>query len=143
MSSDAPCSMSRQILAFVSPTLYCEFSLRDHVYRLSNRPAHSYIVHSAFAIMCPLHFLFLLIQSKHSPRAIFRGLYACLCEHIAPTIFDRPGAFPTWGFVRLGVILSISIAIPALLWFVAVTQAPLVVLSSVTLYLPHAYCPDS
>lgn len=84
-----------------------------------------YIVHSAFAIMCPLHFFFLLIQSKHSPRAIYRGLYVSLCEHIAPTIFDTPGAFPAWGFVRLGVILSISIAIPALLWFVAVTQAPL------------------
>lgn len=80
--------------------------------------------------MCPLHFLFLTITSKKSPRAIHRGLYVALTEHIAPTIFDIPLSFPAWGFVRLIVILAVSIAIPALLWFIAVTQAPYVTPSS-------------
>ncbi|GJE86146.1 hypothetical protein PsYK624_022260 [Phanerochaete sordida] len=84
-----------------------------------------YIVHSAFAIMCPLHFLFLMIKSKASPRALYRGLYVSLCTHISPTAFDSPASFPIWGFVRLGTILAITIAIPALLWFIAVTLAPL------------------
>ncbi|EKM61070.1 uncharacterized protein PHACADRAFT_247425 [Phanerochaete carnosa HHB-10118-sp] len=84
-----------------------------------------YIVHSAFAIMWPLHFLFLVISSKDSPRAIIRGLYVSLAEHIAPTVFDSPASFPIWGSLRLVVILSLFVSVPALLWFVAITQAPL------------------
>jgi hypothetical protein len=86
----------------------------------------SYIVHSAFAIMCPLHFLFLMITSKDSLRATYKGLYFALTEHISATRFDQPREFPLWGFIFLVVILAISIAVPALLWFVAVTLAPYV-----------------
>lgn len=94
----------------------------------------SYIVHSAFMIMCPLHFLFLSITSKESPRAFYHGLRLALAEHITPSFFDQPGMFPTWGFIRLSVCLALAIAVPALLWFVAITYAPYVPLD----YLPHS-----
>ena len=45
-------------------------------------------------------------------------------QHVAPMRFDKAPAFPVWGFTRLVVILAIAMAIPALLWFVAVTFAP-------------------
>ena len=89
---------------------------------------NSYIVHSAFAIICPIHFLYLTFTSSDSPRSIYRGLHLALSEQISATRFDRPLSFPTWGFIRLSTILAISVAIPALLWFIAVTLAPCVYL---------------
>ncbi|KIP03972.1 hypothetical protein PHLGIDRAFT_94162 [Phlebiopsis gigantea 11061_1 CR5-6] len=84
-----------------------------------------YIVHSAFAIIFPLHFFYLTITSSASPRSIYAGLHLALSEHISSTRFDRPLKFPTWGFIRLSTILAVSVAIPGLLWFIAVTLAPL------------------
>lgn len=89
----------------------------------------SYIVHSAFAIIFPLHFFYLTITSSASPRSIYAGLHLALSEHISYTRFDRPLKFPTWGFIRLSTILAVSVAIPGLLWFIAVTLAPYVYLT--------------
>lgn len=121
-------SMSRQISGSGSPILYC----MSNAYLLyapttvTNLRNGSYTVHCAFAIMCPLNFLFLMAKSSDSPRSIYNGLRFALTEHISATRFDKPLSFPVWGFVRLAVILAVSISIPALLWFIAITLAPYV-----------------
>ena len=74
--------------------------------------------------MFPLHFLYLVLFTKDEPRAIWAGLCYALKQHVGPMRFDRAPAFPTWGFTRLVTILAIAMAIPALLWFIAVAFAP-------------------
>ncbi|KAJ3558818.1 hypothetical protein NM688_g698 [Phlebia brevispora] len=84
-----------------------------------------YVVHCSFSIMFPLHLIYLAVFSKQSLRPVWAGLLHALKEHIAATRFDKMSAFPTWGFLRLAIILSVAMSVPALLWFVAVTLAPL------------------
>ena len=84
----------------------------------------SYLVHSSFAIMYPLHLLYLMLFSRHELRPLWAGLRHALKQHVIPMRFDHTPAFPIWGFARLVVILTIAMAIPALLWFIAVTYAP-------------------
>lgn len=74
--------------------------------------------------MFPLHYLYLIIVRKHPSAALNRGLRHALQKHVAPTRLDDTNSFPTWGFTRLVTLLSIAVALPALLWFVAVTLAP-------------------
>lgn len=71
-----------------------------------------------------------MAKSSDSPRSIYNGLRFALTEHISATRFDKHLSFPIWGFVRLAVILAVSIAVPALLWFIAITLAPYVHLHS-------------
>jgi len=84
-----------------------------------------YCVHSSFFVMFPLHYLYLVVVAKESPTALNRGLYHTLKKHISPSLLDKGNDFPKWGLIRLVVILSIAVAMPALLWFIAVTLAPL------------------
>ncbi|OBZ79182.1 hypothetical protein A0H81_01091 [Grifola frondosa] len=85
-----------------------------------------YIVHSSFVVMFPLHFLYLLLFSKNSPRAIWAGLMFAMKRHLSPTdvsAYPQP-KFPTWRFVRLLLYLTVGMTVPSLLWFVAVSLAP-------------------
>ncbi len=74
--------------------------------------------------MFPLHYVYLLLFSSMSARAIWDSLVFSLKRHIAYTILDKPTSFPAWGFVRLAFLMTIMMSIPALLWFIAITMAP-------------------
>ena len=74
--------------------------------------------------MFPLHIFYLVVFKKQPLPALWAGLRRALEEHIAPTRLDRLSSFPRWGFIRLVVILTITMSVPALLWFIAVALAP-------------------
>lgn len=74
--------------------------------------------------MFPLHLLYLVVFLGHEPRLLWDGLRHALKQHIIPMRFDRSPAFPFWGFTRLVTIFTIAMAVPALLWFIAVAYAP-------------------
>lgn len=74
--------------------------------------------------MFPLHFLYLAVFTKEAPSAVWAGLLYALNQHIVPTRFDKAYTFPRWGFLRLATILAMAMAVPALLWFIAVMLAP-------------------
>jgi len=89
-----------------------------------------YFVHSFFSMIFPAHFLYLTFASKHSPKALWRGLMHALKTHVPPisshvdhVTLHRP--FPTGGFVRLVLLLTAGMSVPGLCWFIAVTLAPL------------------
>ncbi|KAI0692772.1 hypothetical protein BC835DRAFT_1356036 [Cytidiella melzeri] len=84
-----------------------------------------YCVHSAFLVLFPLHYLFLITVRKESPTALTSGLRHALIKHVSPMSLDKAEAFPVCGFTRLIVVLTIFVSMPALLWFIAVTLAPL------------------
>lgn len=109
----------------------------DHVpFPLSFGETHpfnriSYFVHSFFSIIFPAHFLYLLLTTKHTPGALWRGLMHAMKTHIPRT--HTPGdrvtlrrPFPMKGFTTLVLLLTAGVTVPALCWFVAVTLAPYV-----------------
>lgn len=106
----------------------------------------SYIVHSFFSIMFPVHFLYLSLTSKHSSRAIWRGLIYALKTHISPPIDGRPvSSFPTSKVARLILLMTAGMTFPGLFWFISVSLAPYVFIlpwSSLSVY-PHAISPVS
>ncbi|KAI0094865.1 hypothetical protein BDY19DRAFT_914994 [Irpex rosettiformis] len=83
-----------------------------------------YCVHSSFFVLFPLHYLYLITVGKQSSVALNRGLRHAFKLHVAPTSFDKAHKFPVWGLTRLVVFMTIVVSVPALLWFVAVTLAP-------------------
>jgi len=85
-----------------------------------------YTVHSSFTIIFPAHFLYLILTSKHSPNAIWRGLMFALKTHISPSPSELSSPiFPKWRLLRLVLCLTGGITIPGLLWFIAVAYSPL------------------
>lgn len=119
------------LLAFVVETQLTQYVQTNLGFR---RPYFLfYVVHSAFAVMLPLHFAFLMVSSKESPRALWAGLMVALKEHLYPhesltaTSASRIATHPfrTRRFALLLGLLTIGATAPGLLWFCAVTLAPL------------------
>ncbi|KAH9950367.1 hypothetical protein B0H21DRAFT_532263 [Amylocystis lapponica] len=75
--------------------------------------------------MLPMHFMILMVASKHSPRALWSGLLFALKKHLTPSSFrlSQSPKFPTWKFLRLLFFLTIGATVPSLLWFAAVSLA--------------------
>ncbi|KZP31378.1 hypothetical protein FIBSPDRAFT_1037818 [Athelia psychrophila] len=84
-----------------------------------------YVVHSSVAIIFPLHFLYLIVIEKHSPRGLIDGLRTAITAHMASSQLPaRSSPFPTRPFILLSVILTVTFALPGLLWFISITLAP-------------------
>ncbi|KAH9944348.1 uncharacterized protein BXZ73DRAFT_39969 [Epithele typhae] len=86
-----------------------------------------YIVHSSFLLMFPLHALYLYATSQHTFEALRDSILDALLQHFSPKaegITQGPSIFPTWRITRLVIFLTIGMSVPSLLWFVAVTMAP-------------------
>ncbi|KZP31368.1 hypothetical protein FIBSPDRAFT_1037809 [Athelia psychrophila] len=83
-----------------------------------------YVVHSSFAIIFPLHFLYLIVIEKHSPRGLIDGLRTAITAHMTSSQLPaRSSPFPTRPFIILSVILTVTYSLPALLWFISITLA--------------------
>ncbi|KAJ8457205.1 hypothetical protein ONZ45_g18407 [Pleurotus djamor] len=81
-----------------------------------------YLVHTSFALIFPVHLLYLMITSNTSPYALLNGLSLAVREHLAPgtSPSDR---FPRKAFLRLILALTLGVTCPALLWFAAISMA--------------------
>ncbi|KAJ7225533.1 hypothetical protein GGX14DRAFT_420982 [Mycena pura] len=85
-----------------------------------------YLVHSSFAIIFPLHLLYLAATTKYSAIALCNGLTIALTDHLTPRhqiSRATPLRFPTWRFLWLVFALTVGITYPALLWFCAISLA--------------------
>lgn len=87
-----------------------------------------YVVHSAFLIIFPLHLLYLALSTRTPPRPFLRGLLLAIRRHLAPQsqslLAGQPAQFPTFKFFRLSLGLTLGATAPGLLWFSAISLAP-------------------
>jgi hypothetical protein len=102
-----------------------EISLSPH---LDQSVWRSYIVHSAFALIFPLHLLFLVLTMPVSLEALLAGLSLAIKFHYAPSdqnhLATLQSPFPRSRILRLITFLTLGITIPSLLWFVSVSLSP-------------------
>ncbi|KAJ7630917.1 hypothetical protein FB45DRAFT_916927 [Roridomyces roridus] len=86
-----------------------------------------YFVHSSFAIIFPLHLLYLTATKKnYSLSSLYNGLNVALAKHLTPERTQSGGAmpaFPRFQFLRLVFALTIGITYPSVLWFFAISLA--------------------
>ena len=92
-------------------------------------PTYSYLVHSSFTLIFPLHLLCLLATTKYTVISLFNGLRTAIINHLCTdqrftTVSLK---FPYYKFFRLVFILTVGITIPALLWFAAISLASSVI----------------
>lgn len=88
-----------------------------------------YIVHSTFAIIFPLHLLYLVLTTSASLESLLTGLSLVVKIHFAPVDKSRlaivQSTFPYGRFLRLTAFLTVGITLPAVLWFISVSLSPL------------------
>jgi len=85
---------------------------------------HSYIVHSTFSIIFPLHLLYILATTQYTLSALWAGIYTAISTHLLPkTASFNQRDFPTAKLCTLVAFLTTGVTIPALLWFAAVSRA--------------------
>jgi len=80
-----------------------------------------YVVHSTFAVIFPIHLLYLLVTTGYSTRTILKGLSFAIKEHLSP--LDTSRSFPRRKFLILILSLTVGITCPSLLWFASITLA--------------------
>ncbi|EGO03048.1 hypothetical protein SERLA73DRAFT_176566 [Serpula lacrymans var. lacrymans S7.3] len=87
-----------------------------------------YIVHSAFLLSFPIHYLYLLSATKYTHRALVSGLSTAISRQLSNKLdvphTHQPSIFPTLRFVVLAIILTAGYSVPGLLWFAAISLAP-------------------
>ncbi|KAI0932160.1 hypothetical protein AcW2_000859 [Taiwanofungus camphoratus] len=116
------------LLAFVVETQLTQYVQSDLGFR---QPfLLFYIVHSCFALMFPLHIIFLILSPKRSLRTLWAGLIFAIKRHLSSASSGTLGTstsskFPAWKFLRLVMLLTAGTTIPSLLWFIAVPLAPI------------------
>ncbi|KAI8995668.1 hypothetical protein BD414DRAFT_410561 [Trametes punicea] len=114
------------LLAFVAETQLSQYVQADLGFRQPY--LIFYIVHSSFAILFPLHLLYLSMLSEHSLRSLWTSVLFAVTTHLSPKASSSPvsePSFPTWRFSRLLASLTVGMTLPGLLWFIAVTLAPI------------------
>jgi hypothetical protein len=105
------------ILCVFIPRILRSFSTKIH--------CRSYIVHSAFVVIFPLHVLYLVAFKKKSTRALLSGLSTAITVHMDPnqsrSTLSAP--FPLRQFIHLSLMLATAYSLPALLWFASISLA--------------------
>ncbi|KAJ3506897.1 hypothetical protein NLJ89_g6610 [Agrocybe chaxingu] len=83
-----------------------------------------YIVHSSFAIIFPLHLLYLIATTNHSAVSLLKGLAIAISNHLVTSQKSNDAfKFPTAKFFRLSLALMVGVTCPGLLWFAAIPLA--------------------
>ncbi|KAI0639445.1 hypothetical protein C8Q77DRAFT_64115 [Trametes polyzona] len=110
------------LLAFVAETQLSQYVQADLGFR---QPfLIFYIVHSSFSVLFPLHLLYLCVVSKYSLNELWISVLDAARRHLTPKSASATTIFPTGRFYRLLAYLTTGLTLPGLLWFIAVTLAP-------------------
>lgn len=104
--------------------ILCGSSKFIPVHTLSEFLSSSYLVHSAFAIIFPIHLLYLITTTKYSATSILEGLGIAISSHLSSREASSTLRFPYAKFLRLILAMTLGVTVPALLWFAAVSLAP-------------------
>ena len=90
----------------------------------SFRP-HSYIVHSSFSIIFPLHVTYLKLTTGRPVKDYMNGLSLAVKRHISGNQTEPEDAkFPWPRFATMSGLMTVGITVPSLLWFCAISLAP-------------------
>ena len=116
--------VSTTVLSLVGASKYLSNSCQ-----FLSAPIHSYLVHSSFMIIFPLHMLYLLATTKDTPTSLLTGLRIAITNHLLPDQNFTTVRFPYYKLFILGISLTAGITVPALLWFAAVSLTSSVVSS--------------
>jgi hypothetical protein len=89
---------------------------------------NSYMVHSSFSIIFPLHLLYLKISSRHSPKSYLKGIATAIRAQSTDQVHhttheDDLSPLYSKEFLLLIFYLTIGVTLPGLLWFISVTRA--------------------
>lgn len=110
--------ISATVLPHVSPAIPSGHPV------VSFRP-YSYVVHSSFSIIFPLHVAYLSITTGRPVRDYMRGLSLAIKRHIAGNRTETEDAkFPWPRFATMLGLMTVGVTLPGLLWFCAVSLAP-------------------
>ena len=104
------------------------FIVRLLLFNTFNLTSSSYVVHSSFWILFPLHFAYLVATTNYSASELWRSLTTAISSH--PSLHEpstRPSNFPWLRFFSLTLGLTVGVTVPALLWFAAISLASYVV----------------
>lgn len=90
--------------------------------------AVSYVAHSSFALVFPLHLLYLVLFTPIPALVYLSGLSAAIKIHLSGRTFDSPATmhdttFPTIKFLLLVSWLTLGVTLPGLIWFAAISLA--------------------
>jgi len=86
-----------------------------------------YLVHSSFAVIFPIHLLYLTATTKYTISSLSKGVLFAITNHLTPEASTSSRfsltMFPRWQFLRLIFALTVGVTLPALLWFASVSLA--------------------
>ncbi|KDR84970.1 hypothetical protein GALMADRAFT_233487 [Galerina marginata CBS 339.88] len=109
------------LLAFVTESQLTQYVQSNLGYR---QPFFLfYLVHSSFAIIFPLHLLYILGTTNYTTVSLLRGLSFAITNHLSPGQKSAGFQFPRAKFIWLVLGCTLGITCPALLWFLAVSLA--------------------
>ena len=104
---------------FASHFYYCEFALISTTYHLL---AHSYIAHSSFTLIFPLHLAYLVCTTPYTSRYYIGLAMATLRSHFSHPS-SRTTSLPVNRIITTILLLTIGMSLPGLLWYIAVSLA--------------------
>ena len=83
----------------------------------------SYLVHSSFIVMFPLHLLYLTSRSGYTRSSLLKGLSLAITDQLSSS-GTPASSFPYYSLARVSLLVFFGLTTPALLWFAAVSLAP-------------------
>ena len=87
--------------------------------------SYSYVVHSSFSIIFPLHVVYLSLTTGRPVKYYTSGLSLAIKRHIARNPTEPEDTkFPWPRFAAMVGLMTLGVTVPALLWFCAVSLAP-------------------
>ncbi|KAI0778229.1 hypothetical protein BD413DRAFT_507725 [Trametes elegans] len=115
------------LFAFVTETQLSQYVQADLGFRQPY--LIFYIVHSSFAVLFPLHLLYLHIFSQYSVSSLWTSVLSAVHKHLTPKADPDVAPyghsrFPMRRFLRLLALMTTALTLPGVLWFIAVTLAP-------------------
>ena len=131
-SSSITKSMYKARFIIASRSLSCAY-IQDNTHPVETPPltclfSRSYIVHSTFAIIFPLHLIYLVLTTSASLESLLAGLSFAIKIHFAPVDKSRlailQSTFPYGRFFRLTALLTVGLTLPSVLWFISVSMSP-------------------
>jgi hypothetical protein len=113
--------------AMASPILQTTYAHTPLANRISVK---SYIAHSSFSIVLPLHLFYLKYTTRQSAASHIQRVIATLRQRLTPPASAPSRTFPTKRLIVLLSCLTVGITMPAVLWYIAVLLASYVLNSS-------------
>ncbi|KAG6890422.1 hypothetical protein C0995_008776 [Termitomyces sp. Mi166 len=105
------------LIAFVVESHLTQVGATSVIVKPSFSDHFHYVVHSSFALIFPLHALYLISFHGYSVASLRDILCLLITDHLAPPGLTK---FPLLPFLRLASICTAGLTFPALLWFAAV-----------------------